>query len=83
MREDVQKVQDKVPVIGDIPICRTSVPFQVDQHLKRNLIIFVTARLINPAGEAIRSEDEEEEVIAPLTGPEKMQPAPPELPYAK
>src|SRR6202008_3301727 len=40
MREDVQKVEDKVPVIGDIPFVGRLFRSSVDQHLKRNLIIF-------------------------------------------
>jgi hypothetical protein len=33
----------------------------VDQRIKRNLIIFVTARLINPGGQPVNSTDEIEE----------------------
>jgi general secretion pathway protein D len=33
----------------------------VDQHIKRNLIIFVTARLVNPAGQPLNQAEEEEE----------------------
>ncbi len=83
IREDVQKVEDKTPIIGDIPFLGRLFRSQVDQHLKRNLMIFVTARLINPAGEPIRQDEEDEEIIPPLAGPEKQQPAPPEMPYAK
>ena len=35
----------------------------VDQHIKRNLIIFVTARLVNPAGVPVNSVEEEEERV--------------------
>jgi general secretion pathway protein D len=65
MREDVQKVEDKTPVLGDIPLLGRLFRSSVDQHLKRNLVIFVSARLINPAGEPVRSDEEaEEEVVA-------------------
>jgi general secretion pathway protein D len=65
MREDVQKVEDKTPVLGDIPLIGRLFRSSVDQHLKRNLVIFVSARLINPAGEPVRSDEEaEEEVVA-------------------
>ena len=63
MREDVQKVEDKVPFFGDIPLIGRLFRSSIDQHLKRNLVIFVSARLINPAGEPVRSEEEVEEVI--------------------
>jgi general secretion pathway protein D len=65
MREDVQKVEDKTPILGDIPLLGRLFRTNVDQHLKRNLVIFVSARLVNPAGEPVRSEEEsEEEVVA-------------------
>jgi len=80
MREDVQKVQDKVPFLGDIPLLGRLFRSDVDQHLKRNLVVFVTAHLINPAGSALLDDQEKEEVVTPLTGPE--MPAPHPLPEA-
>ena len=56
MREDVQKVQDKVPILGDIPLAGRLFRSNVDQHVKRNLIMFVTARLMDPAGQPIMEE---------------------------
>jgi general secretion pathway protein D len=64
MREDVQKTEDRTPIIGDIPIVGRLFRTNVDQHIKRNLIIFVTARLVNPAGQPVNVSDEEE-VIPP------------------
>ena len=69
MREDVQKVEDKVPFLGDIPLMGRLFRSSVDQHLKRNLIIFVTARMINPAGDPVNNDEEKEEVIEPLLPP--------------
>lgn len=80
MREDVQKVEDKVPLFGDIPIFGRLFRSNVDQHLKRNLVIFVTARLINPAGEAVQQEDDKEEVVETLplpTAPVQVMPEAP------
>lgn len=70
MREDVQKVQDKTPLLGDIPLIGRLFRSQVDQHLKRNLVIFVSARLMNPAGEPVRSDEETEEEIVLQPPPE-------------
>ncbi len=56
MREDVQKTEDKIPLFGDIPIIGRLFRSSVEQHLKRNLVIFVSARLINPAGEPFHLE---------------------------
>src|SRR5207237_10201061 len=50
MREDVQKSEDRVPIIGDIPLVGRLVRTNVDQHIKRNLVILVTAHLITPGG---------------------------------
>src|SRR5205814_8589712 len=61
MREDVQKTEDKVPIIGDIPFLGRAFRTNVDQHIKRNLVIFVTARLINPGGRPVNPTEEEEE----------------------
>ncbi|HJX24990.1 MAG TPA: Amuc_1098 family type IV pilus outer membrane protein, partial [Chthoniobacterales bacterium] len=61
MREDVQKVEDRTPIVGDIPIIGRLFRTNVDQHIKRNLIIFVTARLVNPAGQPLNQAEEEEE----------------------
>ena len=33
----------------------------VDQHIKRNLVIFVTARLVTPGGQPVNQMEEEEE----------------------
>jgi general secretion pathway protein D len=72
MREDVQKTEDRTPIIGDIPIVGRLFRTNVDQHIKRNLIIFVTARLINPGGQPVNSteEMEEEDLIEPPVLPE-------------
>jgi general secretion pathway protein D len=70
MREDVQKVEDKTPIIGDIPLIGRAFRTNVDQHIKRNLIIFVTARVVTPAGLAFNPEEEEEEGLLPPALPE-------------
>ncbi|MEY2440490.1 MAG: ral secretion pathway protein, partial [Verrucomicrobiota bacterium] len=61
IREDVQKTEDKTPIIGDIPLVGRLFRTNVDQHIKRNLIIFVTARLVNPGGQPLNQTEEEEE----------------------
>jgi general secretion pathway protein D len=70
MREDVQKVEDRTPILGDIPMVGRLFRTNVDQHVKRNLIIFVTARLVNPAGQPVNQAEEEEEMVEPPVLPE-------------
>jgi general secretion pathway protein D len=75
MREDVQKVEDKVPFLGDLPLAGRLFRSSVDQHIKRNLVIFVSARLINAAGEPVNLDEEKEEVVEPLNPPLSTAPA--------
>lgn len=73
MREDVQKTEDRTPFFGDLPIVGRLFRTNVDQHIKRNLVIFVTARLVNPGGQPVNSTEEIEEsedVIEPPILPE-------------
>ena len=72
MREDVQKVEDRTPLLGDLPLFGRLFRTNVDQHIKRNLIIFVTARLVNPAGQPTNptEEEEEQETVSPPVLPE-------------
>ncbi len=81
VREDIQKVNDKVPVIGDLPLIGRLFRSKIDQNIKRNLIIFVTARLIDPSGQPLLNTTEEEEEIAPLTGPDTYVQPPGPLPH--
>ncbi len=64
MREDVQKTEDKVPILGDIPLVGRAFRTNVEQHTKKNLVMFVTARIITPAGVPL-NEEEEEGLLSP------------------
>ncbi len=74
IREDVQKVEDKVPILGDIPLAGRLFRSDVDQKIKRNLIIFVTARLMDAEGRPVRLDDEQEEIVEPLGLPDNLPP---------
>jgi len=74
IREDVQKTQDKVPILGDIPLAGRLFRSDVDQKIKRNLIIFVTARLMDAEGRPVRQDEEQEEIVEPLGLPENLPP---------
>lgn len=64
MREDVQKVEDKTPIIGDIPLVGRLFRSSADQRIKRNLVMFVTANLLDPAGQPLIKEVEEGAEVA-------------------
>ena len=73
VREDVQKVNDKVPILGDVPLVGRLFRSKIDQNIKRNLIIFVTAHLITPDGQLVLNNEEDEETVQPLNGPDYVQ----------
>ena len=49
-REEVKKVEDKVPILGDIPLLGRAFRSKGESSQKRNLLIIVTASLVNPGG---------------------------------
>lgn len=66
MREDVQKVQDKTPIAGDLPLVGSLFRSSSSQRIKRNLMIFVTAGLLDPAGQPlIKAIENNQEVLVP------------------
>jgi general secretion pathway protein D len=59
MREDVQNVEDKVPILGDIPLIGRLFQTKAENRIKSNLIIFVTAQIIDATGRPLRGADAE------------------------
>ena len=49
-REEVKKVNDKIPFFGDIPLVGRLFRSKGESSQKRNLLIFVTANLVSPGG---------------------------------
>jgi general secretion pathway protein D len=58
MAENVTKMKDKVPVLGDLPVVGRLFRSESSQTQKKNLMIFVTPTIIDPAGNRAHSEDE-------------------------
>ena len=56
IREELTTIKDKVPVLGDIPVLGRLFRSEGEYSRKRNLLIFVTARLVDPAGRPIHRE---------------------------
>ncbi len=54
----VQSTKDEVPVIGDIPLFGRLFQSQSKNTVKKNLMIFVTATIVDPAGNRVHSDDE-------------------------
>lgn len=55
-REEIKAVNDKVPLLGDIPYLGRLFRSEGEVSKKRNLLIFVTANLIGPGGSPIKQE---------------------------
>lgn len=55
-REEVKRVNDKVPVLGDIPFIGRAFRSKGESTRKRNLLIFVTANLVSPGGSLKRQD---------------------------
>jgi general secretion pathway protein D len=75
IREDVQKVEDKVPVLGDIPLVGRMFRSKVDQHIKKNLTIFVSVKLIDAAGQPVNAKDTVEESAPSTPVPSLTEPS--------
>jgi general secretion pathway protein D len=54
----VQSEKDKVPVLGDLPLVGRLFQSQSKISKKNNLMIFVTATMVDPAGNRAHSDDE-------------------------
>jgi Flp pilus assembly secretin CpaC/tetratricopeptide (TPR) repeat protein len=55
--ETVNKIKDKVPVLGDLPLLGRFFRSESSATQKRNLVIFVTGTIIDPAGNPIHTPD--------------------------
>lgn len=67
MREDIQNTEDKVPILGDIPWVGRLFQTKAENRIKSNLIIFVTAQIIDPTGRPLRGADAADS--APVAAP--------------
>jgi general secretion pathway protein D len=56
--ETVVKIKDKVPVLGDLPWVGKLFTSESSQTGKKNLVIFVTPTIIDPAGNRTHLDDE-------------------------
>jgi general secretion pathway protein D len=70
MNEDTQEINDKIPILGDIPLVGRLFQSKVTERTKKSLIFFVTARLIKTNGkpqyvQTLEAEPEEETLPQP------------------
>lgn len=74
MREEVVRVKDKVPVLGDIPLLGFLFRSEGESSNKRNLLIFVTGNLISYGGSPSRQSFQGLERGTPFSNPVLMTP---------
>ena len=53
IRDDVQNINDKVPILGDLPLVGRLFQSKAVENTKRNLIIFVSANIYRNDGELL------------------------------
>jgi general secretion pathway protein D len=71
--EKVTKVKDKVPMLGDIPLLGRLFRSEASSTSKKNLVIFITPTIIDPAGNRVHTEE---------NLPYNPSVTPPQAPYA-
>jgi general secretion pathway protein D len=54
----IQSTKDKVPMLGDLPLVGRLFQSQSKTTSRKNLMIFVTATIVDPAGNRVHSDDE-------------------------
>jgi general secretion pathway protein D len=68
-REEVKEVRDKIPLLGDLPLFGKLFRSSGKTSQKRNLLIFVTAKLVKPCellevdGEIVRESQNNREIL--------------------
>lgn len=74
-RDEVRTVNDKVPVLGDIPGVGRLFRSEGETRQKRNLLIFVTANLVSPGGSPARQNYRNVDANSLFQNPTIMTPA--------
>ena len=74
-RDEVKTVNDKVPILGDIPGLGRLFRSEGESRQKRNLLIFVTANLVSPGGSPARQNYRNVNANSLFQNPTIMTPA--------
>jgi len=53
LREDIQTVDEKIPLLGDVPIFGRAFRGKTEQAVKKNTLIFVTPRILRVDGQPL------------------------------
>lgn len=55
--EETRRTKDKVPVLGDIPLMGRLFRSESQQSVRKTLLVFVTATIVDPAGNRVHTAD--------------------------
>ena len=80
--EERKSMEDKIPFLGDIPYLGRFFRSRSEWSDKRNLLLFVTARLVDPSGRQKTVGRSEDTMVAAPLAPVAAAPAP-EAPAAE
>jgi len=62
--EDIVNIKDRVPVLGDLPWVGRLFRSEQKTNQKKNLVIFVTPTIIDPAGNRVHTDEEMPFILA-------------------
>ena len=71
--EQRKAMDDKIPFLGDLPFVGRLFRSHAEQTIKRNLLIFVTGRLITPSGRELTLNEETAESAAEVKAAPKAE----------
>ena len=74
-REEVKTVDDRVPVLGNLPLIGAAFRSTGKSVQKRSLMVFVTANLVSPGGATLRSTHPGMRAGATFSNPTLISPA--------
>ena len=66
IRDDIQTINDRVPLLGDLPLVGRLFQSKATTNTKRNLMIFVTANIYRNDGELLNPPEEDQERAADI-----------------
>lgn len=72
IKEELVTIDDKVPLLGDIPLLGALFSNKGEGSRKANLLIFVTARVVDPAGNPIRKTSDLEVVEGMMSAEDSL-----------
>ena len=80
LREDIQTIDEKVPIFGDIPLFGRAFQGKTEQAIKKNTLIFVTPRILRTDGNPLNPTAGSEDAAASMDDFVYAPPPPPSNP---